>query len=62
MNIFDSTDLVGFGTKGVFSGVTDFRYETDAFPILSHTAYFDTPRFFERLRERVDEAFKNGTP
>jgi hypothetical protein len=61
LNIFDSTDFVGFGTKGVFSGVIDFRFETEAMPLVSHAAYFDTPRFFARLRERVGEAFHNGT-
>lgn len=61
LNIFDSTDFVGFGTKGVFSGVKDFRFETDALPLVSHGAYFDTPRFFARLRERVHEAFASGT-
>jgi hypothetical protein len=57
LNIFDSTDFVGFGTQGVFSGTLDFRFETDAFPLVSHGAYFDTPRFFARLRERVNAAF-----
>jgi hypothetical protein len=61
LNIFDSTDFLGFGTRGVFSGVRDFRFETDALPIVSHSAYFDTPRFFARLRERVREAFESGT-
>lgn len=60
LNIFDSTDLVGFGTQGVFSGTWDYRFETDAFPLVSHGAYFDTPRFFGRLRERVREAFQNA--
>jgi hypothetical protein len=61
LNIFDSTDFIGFGTQGVFSGARDFRFETDALPLVSHSAYFDTPRFFARLRERVGEAFADGT-
>jgi hypothetical protein len=61
INIFDPTDLVGFGTRGVFSGVDDYAFETDAFPLISHTAYFDPPRFHMRLRERVREAFARGT-
>jgi hypothetical protein len=61
INIFDPTDLVGFGTQGVFSGVDDYSFETDAFPLLSHTAYFETPRFHTRLRGRAREAFANGT-
>jgi hypothetical protein len=61
VNIFDLTDFVGFGTRGVFSGVSDYEFETDALPLISHAAYFDTPRFFGRLRERVNEAFARGT-
>ena len=61
LNVFDSTDFIGFGTRGVFAGARDYRFETDALPIVSHGAYFDTPRFFARLRERVREAFANGT-
>ncbi len=61
INVFDPTDYVGFGTAGVFSGVKDYEFETDALPILSHIAYFETPRFFARLRERVHEAFLKGT-
>lgn len=61
LNIFDLTDFVGFGTRRVFAGAHDFQYDTDALPIVSHGAYFDTPRFFGRLRERVREVFLNGT-
>jgi hypothetical protein len=61
INIFDLTDMVGFGTRGVFQGVRDCRFDTDALPLISHSAYFDTPRFFARLRERVNEAFEKGT-
>jgi hypothetical protein len=61
LNIFDSTDFLGFGTRGVFAGVRDFRYNTEALPLVSHGAYFDTPRFFGRLRERAREAFTHGT-
>lgn len=57
INVYDLTDYVGFATKGVFKNVLDFEFETDALPIVSHAAYFDTPRFFARLRERVKEAF-----
>jgi hypothetical protein len=61
VNIFDLTDYVGFGTRGVFSGASEYQFATDALPLISHTAYFDTPRFFARLRERVNEAFAHGT-
>lgn len=61
INIFDLTDLVSFGTRGVFGGAWDFKFKTDALPLISHTAYFDTPRFFGRLRENVNIAFAKGT-
>jgi hypothetical protein len=61
LNVFDPTDLVSFGTRGVFGGARDFQFETDALPLVSHIAYFNTPRFFGRLRERVSEAFLKGT-
>ncbi|MGJ5208134.1 hypothetical protein [Bradyrhizobium sp. HKCCYLR20261] len=61
LNIYDLTDFFGFGTDGVFDGVLDYKFETDALPLVSHAAYFDTPRFFARLKERVAEAFEKGT-
>jgi len=61
INIFDPTDPFGFGTRGVYGGARDFEFETDALPIVSHAAYFSTPRFYARLRERVREAFQHGT-
>jgi len=45
----------------VFGGAQDYQFQTDALPLVSHAAYFDTPRFFARLRERVAEAFDKGT-
>lgn len=61
INIFDPTDPFGFGTRGVYGGAHDFQFETDALPIVSHAAYFSTPRFYARLKERVREAFQHGT-
>jgi hypothetical protein len=60
INVFDVTDYVGFAVTDVFSGVQDFAFEADAYPIVSHGAYFDTPNFYARLRERVAEAFANS--
>jgi len=61
VNVYDLTDFFGFGTRGVFDGAKDYEFETDALPLVSHAAYFDTPRFYARLRERVAEAFAKGT-
>ena len=35
-----------------------FEYDTDTFPIISHGAYFDGMRFFERLGARVEAILK----
>jgi hypothetical protein len=61
INIFDPTDYFGFGTRGVFAGAWDYEFKTDALPLVSHSAYFDTPRFFARLKERAVAAFMRGT-
>lgn len=61
VNIFDPTDLFAFGTLGVFGGAVDYPFRTDALPIVSHSAYFDTPRFFSHFKQRVIEAFAKGT-
>ncbi len=61
INVFDETDYVGFGVTDVFTGAKDFSFDADAYPILSHGAYFDTPNFYVRLRERAEDAFANGT-
>lgn len=59
INIFDRTDIIGFGTQGVFAGTWDFEFETDTFPLLSHASYFASVRFHARLRARVAQSFAN---
>lgn len=54
LNVYDPTDFIGFGTDRVFSGTTDFEFNTGAMPLVSHGAYFDVPRFHERLRTRLE--------
>ncbi len=61
INVFDLTDYVGFGVNEVFTGAKDFAFEADAYPIISHGAYFDTPSLYVRLNKRAGEAFAKGT-
>lgn len=56
INIFDLTDIFGFTTEDVFEDVEDYRFDTDTLPVLSHSMYFERPRFYARLRERVNAA------
>lgn len=58
LNVFDLTDIFGFTERGIFDGVENFEFDTDTLPILSHTTYFDRPRFHERLRARINTALK----
>jgi hypothetical protein len=57
LNIYDPTDFIGFAVEGLFEGAWDFTYETDALPLLSHSAYFSSPRFFSRMHHRVAQSF-----
>lgn len=58
INIYDATDIVSFGTKDVFQGAHDFVFDTGAWPVISHGAYFDTPRFYQRLKVRYEEVLR----
>jgi hypothetical protein len=56
INVFDMTDIFGFTTEKIFADVEDFKFDTETLPVVSHGAYFERPRFFARLRERVNKA------
>jgi hypothetical protein len=57
INTYDLTDVLGFSTKGVFKDdpkTENFEFDTDAAPIVSHGAYFDSAQFYHRLRVRTE--------
>jgi hypothetical protein len=56
INVFDSLDVLGFAAEGVFNGVTDFAFSTQASPLDAHGLYFSRSSFHQRLRARMAEA------
>jgi pimeloyl-ACP methyl ester carboxylesterase len=56
INVFDPLDLLGFAADGVFAGVKDFAFPTQASPLDAHSTYFIRPNFHARLRARLAKA------
>lgn len=52
-NVYDPVDVLSFRCQGIFEGVEDFMFSSMAGVIDAHTSYFMRPRFFERLRSRL---------
>jgi hypothetical protein len=55
INVFDPLDVLGFAAEGVFAGVRDFAFATQASPLDAHSTYFIRPNFHARLRARLAE-------
>jgi hypothetical protein len=55
LNVFDPLDVLGFAAGGVFTGVKDYAFSTQANPLDAHSIYFYRPTFHERLRARMAE-------
>ena len=60
INIFDPSDILGFTTSKIITGVDNFEFDCQTLPIISHGLYFERPRFHARLRARIAEARKTG--
>lgn len=60
MNVFDFTDVFSFLCAPMFDDVQDFGYDTVVNLLHSHSAYFQRPSFYKRMRARLQEdgAFK----
>ncbi len=54
INVFDEVDIFSYACAKVFDNVQDFHYDTKTYVIKAHSAYFAQPRFYERLRARID--------
>lgn len=52
-NVYDPVDVLSFRCQGIFEGVEDFMFSSMTGVIDAHTSYFMRPRFFERLRSRL---------
>lgn len=55
LNVFDEIDVLGFAAEGVFADVRDYHYSTNKGLLSSHSAYFLSPNFHDRLSARVKE-------
>ena len=56
LNVYDFTDVFSFLCVPMFDGVGDFGYDTVTDLVHAHTAYFQRPSFYKRLRARLQEA------
>ena len=54
-NVYDPVDLLSFRCAPMFENVTDFEFSSATGLIDAHTSYFKRPRFFARLRERLNQ-------
>lgn len=55
MNVYDVTDVLSFRTEPFFSGVKDYQFDNVAGALEAHSAYFQRPSFYKRLRARLSE-------
>lgn len=55
MNVYDITDVLSFRTEPFFSGVRDYEFDNVSGALEAHSAYFQRPSFYKRLRARLDE-------
>lgn len=55
MNVFDFTDVFSFLCAPMFDDVKDFGYDTVVNLLHAHSAYFQRPSFYKRMRVRLQE-------
>jgi hypothetical protein len=55
-NVFDYTDVFSFSCEPLFAGVKDFEFDNVASLLNAHSAYFQRPSFYSRLRARLKES------
>jgi hypothetical protein len=56
INIYDEVDIFSYSVERVFDRVDfDKRYDTETYTIKAHGAYFQQDRFYQRLRERINQ-------
>jgi pimeloyl-ACP methyl ester carboxylesterase len=57
INVFDLNDPASFLVAPLFDGAADYRFESGLSPRAAHSAYFVRPSFYQRLHERLAEAW-----
>ena len=55
-NVFDPIDPLAFRADPIFSGVTDFMFDSITGLASAHTTYFKRPQFYARCRYRLQLA------
>lgn len=53
LNVYDYTDVLSFCCAKVFRDVEDFEFDNVTGLFNAHSAYFQRPSFYKRLRERL---------
>jgi len=53
MNVFDYTDVLSFRCEPFFSDVKDYGFDNVSGALQAHSAYFQRPSFYTRLRARL---------
>ncbi len=56
LNVLDYNDIFSFRAEGVFTGVSDFKFDTGFGLLKAHSGYFQRARFYDRLGERLSQA------
>jgi hypothetical protein len=55
INVYDFTDVLSFRAEPFFTGVEDYEFDSVAGALQAHSAYFQRPSFYKRLRKRLSE-------
>lgn len=55
INVYDEVDVLSFLAEPVFDGVKDYRFSSQTGLMSAHSSYFSRPRFYKRLRARLEE-------
>jgi hypothetical protein len=53
INVYDTNDVFSFRAEGVFSEVTDYKFDTGYGMLQAHSGYFERPSFYKRLAARI---------
>jgi hypothetical protein len=53
LNVYDWTDVLSFGCDKIFQDVTDFEFDNVSGLFAAHSAYFQRPSFYQRLRAHL---------
>jgi hypothetical protein len=54
-NVFDYTDVLSFRCDKIFKDVEDFEFDNVSGLFNAHSAYFQRPSFYKRMRHRLDK-------